>query len=143
MRRSGAPGRAPDTTVIVNDAASRVRGAGPTDGLWVTAAQARHISGWELTPEGACQGARCVPLPAGAVRNGILDLAVLARHLGQPVVHDRRHDVWVIGEAADELQDRMLSLEAPDFTLPDLAGRLHSLSHYRGKKILLVTWASW
>ena len=32
---------------------------------------------------------------------------------------------------------------APDFTLPDLEGRLHSLSEHRGKKVLLVTWASW
>ena len=33
--------------------------------------------------------------------------------------------------------------EAPDFTLPDAAGRLHRLSEHRGKKVLLVTWASW
>jgi peroxiredoxin len=34
-------------------------------------------------------------------------------------------------------------LTAPDFTLPDLAGKPHTLSHLRGKKVLLVTWASW
>jgi peroxiredoxin len=37
----------------------------------------------------------------------------------------------------------MLSLEAPDFTLPDVSGTPHSLSDYRGKKVLLATWASW
>ena len=32
---------------------------------------------------------------------------------------------------------------APDFTLPDLAGHMHSLSDYRGKKVLLIAYASW
>ncbi|TAJ31410.1 MAG: redoxin domain-containing protein, partial [Reyranella sp.] len=35
------------------------------------------------------------------------------------------------------------SLEAPDFTLPDLDGKTHSLAEQRGKKVLLVSWASW
>jgi hypothetical protein len=34
------------------------------------------------------------------------------------------------------------SVEAPDFTLPDLDGRMHSLSDYRGRKVVLFTWAS-
>ena len=32
---------------------------------------------------------------------------------------------------------------APDFTLPDLAGRSHTLSSFRGKKVFMVAWASW
>jgi cytochrome c-type biogenesis protein len=35
------------------------------------------------------------------------------------------------------------SLDAPDFTLPDANGKMHSLSDFKGKKVLLVTWASW
>lgn len=132
-----------ETTVIIDDAPVRVRTLAGDDGLWLDAAEARRIAGWELTPEGACQGARCVPLPLGVARQGALDLAGLARHLGQPVLHDAAHGVWVIGEAADDLRERMLSLEAPDFTLPDLGGRFHSLSDHRGRKIFLVTWASW
>ncbi len=31
----------------------------------------------------------------------------------------------------------------PDFLLPTLDGELHSLSEYRGKKILLFHFASW
>jgi peroxiredoxin len=34
-------------------------------------------------------------------------------------------------------------LMAPDFTLPDLSGTPRRLSDLRGKKVLLVTWASW
>jgi peroxiredoxin len=36
-----------------------------------------------------------------------------------------------------------MTLEAPDFTLPDIDGKQHSLSDYRGKKVLLLSWASW
>jgi peroxiredoxin len=37
----------------------------------------------------------------------------------------------------------LASLDAPDFTLPDLDGHLHSLAGHRGKKVLLVAYASW
>jgi hypothetical protein len=59
------------------------------------------------------------------------------------VVHDAAHGVWSIGEAAPARRAAMESLEAPDFTLPDLDGRPHSLRDYRGKKVFLVSWASW
>ncbi len=49
----------------------------------------------------------------------------------------------MLGEAAADRASQLASGEAPDFTLPDLQGRLHSLSDYRGKKVLLVTYASW
>ncbi len=32
---------------------------------------------------------------------------------------------------------------APDFALPDLAGKEHRLSDYRGKDVLIVFWATW
>ena len=31
----------------------------------------------------------------------------------------------------------------PAFSLPDLDGKLHSLSAYRGRKVFLFCWASW
>lgn len=37
----------------------------------------------------------------------------------------------------------LASLQAPDFELPDLDGKMHRLSDYRGKKVLLAAWASW
>lgn len=33
--------------------------------------------------------------------------------------------------------------QAPDFTLPDLDGKMHSLSDYRGKWVLVNYWATW
>jgi hypothetical protein len=59
------------------------------------------------------------------------------------VLHSAHGDVWVLGESAQQRAAALASLEAPDFTLPDVNGRMHRLSDYRGKKVLLVTWASW
>ena len=36
----------------------------------------------------------------------------------------------------------LATLAAPDFELPDLAGRWHRLSEHAGRKVLLATWAS-
>jgi peroxiredoxin len=55
--------------------------------------------------------------------------------------------VWAFGPAADRgvSTASMASgpVAAPDFRLPDLDGKLHSLSDYRGKKVLLYCWSSW
>ena len=50
--------------------------------------------------------------------------------------------IWYFGLRADQRQG-LASLTGPDFSLPDMAGKMHSLAEFRGKKILLVTWASW
>ena len=117
------------------------------DALWPPAAEARTATEWEAKPEGLCRGEVCVPLPAGRERElvdgGRINLAALWRHLGRPVLHSARGDVWVLGESAQQRAAALVSLEAPDFTLPDLDGRLHSLSEHRGKKVLLVAYASW
>ena len=70
-------------------------------------------------------------------------MAALWRHLGRPVAHSERGHVWALGGSARDRAATLHSLEAPDFTLPDASGRPHSLSDYRGKKVFLVTWASW
>jgi len=51
--------------------------------------------------------------------------------------------VAALGTAAADRAASLVSLEAPDFALPDLAGRLHTLSEHRGKKALLIAYASW
>jgi len=119
------------------------------ENLWLDASELSAASGWELRPEGACRGDVCVPIPRGRegefLRDGSagFNLAALARLLGQPIVHDTAYGVWFFGESADVRSKALQSLRAPDFTLPDLAGRPHALADYRGKKVLLVFWASW
>jgi hypothetical protein len=58
-------------------------------------------------------------------------------------VTDAEFNAWCFGEAAAERKRVLTSLDAPDFSLPDLDGRMHSPSDYRGKKVFVVSWASW
>jgi hypothetical protein len=62
---------------------------------------------------------------------------------GRPVAVDPEEGAAYLGVPAGARAAALASLEAPDFTLPDLDGRLHSLSEHRGKKVLLVAYASW
>jgi hypothetical protein len=65
------------------------------------------------------------------------------RYMGQPVARDATASTWVLGTGPAQRASALASLEAPDFELPDLDGKLHRLSDYRGKKVFLATWASW
>ena len=114
------------------------------DALWVDAA----ASGWERKTPGLCRGDLCVPVPrdaeAALVRaDGALDLAAVARLRAQEVVRDDGGTLWVFDQPGAVQESVRASLLAPDFTLPDLDGREHSLSAHRGRKVLLASWASW
>ncbi len=117
------------------------------EALWLARDDIERATGWAWKPEGLCKADTCVPLPRGTdasiVRNDHLDIAAMWRHMGQPVVHDVAGSTWVLGTGAEQRAQSLASLAAPDFTLPDLDGRAHSLSDYRGKKVFLATWASW
>lgn len=98
-------------------------------------------TGWELSPEGMCKAARCVPLPEVALVDGGLDVRVLAERLGAPLLHDERRDLWCLGP---ESGGRVLtSAGLPEITLPDLERRPFSVSSLRGQKAVLAAWASW
>ncbi len=116
-------------------------------GLWLSGDNLKRVSGWEFKPQGFCKGDVCVPVPDAHggefVAGGRYNLAAMASLLGQPVVTDAEHHAWCFGEAAAERKRMLTSLDAPDFSLPDLDGKTHSLSDYRGKKVFVVSWASW
>lgn len=101
--------------------------------------------GWELHDGTLCNDVMCVPLPAGSslAAGGPLDLAEVAAVLDRPLALDAAEGVAYLGASARERADALASLQAPDFTLPDLAGRPHTLAEHRGQKVLLVVWASW
>ena len=95
-------------------------------------------TGWQLKPEGACQGHVCIPLsqPAGDT----IDVASVARDMGMPLVAAPEHGLWALGPAS--VGSRALaSAEAPDLRLPDLSGKEFRLSSLRGQKVLLFAWA--
>jgi hypothetical protein len=134
--------------IVYGDRANTGIDADTTGGaVWLSGDDLKRVSGWELKPQGFCKGDVCVPVPAARknefVDGGRCNLAALAGLLGQPVVSDTEFNAWCIGEAAAERKRILTSLDAPDFSLPDLDGKMHSLSDYRGKKVLVVSWASW
>ncbi len=113
------------------------------EGAWLEPDQAAAASGWELRPEGLCRGDVCVPAQESFAADGKVNLTAFWNHMGMPSASSVDGDVWALGEGAESRAEALRSLEAPDFTLPDLAGTAHSLSDYRGMKTLLATWASW
>lgn len=96
-------------------------------------------TGWAIKPEGACKGDRCVPLPPP--NGGQIDVHRLAERLGMPLIEDAASGLWALGPEAGGCA--LTSVEAPDLTLPDVDGNPFHLRSLRGKKVLLVAWASW
>ena len=105
----------------------------------------RASLGWELRPQGLCQGDVCVPVRdrASLQSDEGVDLAAFAKAVGLPLALDVAELTAALGTSAADQSARLESLEAPDFRLPDLEGKLHSLSDHRGKKVLLIAYASW
>ena len=126
------------------DTEVEVEGARWRDGdVWLPLAAVPSAIGWDLRPEGMCAGETCVPLPPGATWSDDthFNLSAFARHIGLAEASDVERDVvaYVVPDAGAGTG----SVQAPDFTLPDLDGNLHSLSDQRGRKVVLLTWGSY
>jgi hypothetical protein len=138
-------------TVVLGDRITAVaRGRPDGEELWLPPEELERATGWELTPEGACREGLCIPDLPGEGRflapreDGTwVGLARLAALAGQPVAACPERGIWLVGERAGDLAARLDSLLAPDFTLPDFEGRPVTLSDLRGRKVLLLAWASW
>ena len=111
----------------------------------LAARELQRALGWTLKSEGLCRGEVCVPVRdrAALLDGEDIELAAFASVLGRPVVIDPQERAAALGTATTDQAARMATLEAPDFTLPDLEGKLHSLSDHLGKKVLLIAYASW
>ena len=98
-----------------------------------------EVTGWMLKPHGACRGEVCVALPE-VVRDGRVDVGVVAERLGMALVQSAGDGLWALGPAS--FGGRVLaSVVAPELELPDLAGRPFRLSSLLGRKVLVVSWA--
>lgn len=112
-----------------------------THGPTVDAATLSEQTGWDLKERGLCKGPLCVPLPPETPVNAI-PLELLSERLGAPLVRDETHDLWALGP--ETMTGRALATAAlPDLELEDLDGRPFPLRSLRGRKALLVAWASW
>lgn len=119
--------------------------------LWVTTSELTQATRFELKPEGVCREELCFPIPKPRTAEFLkkagkvtwFNLSAFARLLKQPVARDEALGIFYFGPRPDQQNAHLQSLVGPDFTLPDKDGKRHSLSDFRGKKVLLVTWASW
>jgi len=115
------------------------------DSLWLSHEALRSATGWEMKPQGLCRDDVCIPVGSQPqlIRNGLVNLSAFADLLRRPLVVDHSARAAYLGTSSQARSDRLSSLEAPDFELPDLSGRMHRLSDHRGRKVLLVAYASW
>ncbi len=136
------------TTLLHEQSETRIETAVVKDGdLWISPRELEAATGWAFKPEGFCLGDVCVPVPRDARSNYVdghrVNAAAFWRRLGNPIANDASGEIWVLGTGASDRAASLQSLDAPDFALPDLSGATRTLSEQRGKKVLLVTWASW
>jgi hypothetical protein len=112
------------------------------DHLSLTPADLHRQTGWEIKPEGACRNDICVPLPGiepGA--DGTLDVRAIAAVLGMPLAADEEHGLWALGPRAGG--HVLAGPAAPEIVLDDFDGNSFDVASLRGRKVLLVAWASW
>jgi len=139
------------TIIVYDDTATDLAAAREDAGqLWITTADLKRATRFEVKPQGVCRDELCFPLPKARQQEFVhktppmtwFNMTAFAQLVHQQVAHDAAMATWYFGLRSDQRQ-QLSSLQAPDFTLPDLQGKPHRLSDFRGKKILLVTWASW
>ena len=132
-------------TLLDEDSPLQVPAIVDADGVRLSPDVVQRSLGWRLEAAGLCRGDTCVPVRPehGLLRDDGLDLRALASLLDRPLALDVDERIACLGASAAERGHRLRSLDAPEFTLPDLGGHSHSLSEHRGRKVLLLAWASW
>jgi hypothetical protein len=146
VANAAAP-KTPDATVLFDDHATTVSVARtdgkPASALWIRKSDLPRVNGFEVKPQGACRADICIPIPKELTRGDAFNLTAFAKKAGQVVVSDTDARVWSFGEIQALRGGFLTSRLAPDVTIPDRRGRPVPLKNFRGKKVLLVTWASW
>ena len=121
------------------------------DDLWITLSDLTRATKFVLKPQGVCRDELCFPIPKArktaflSVQGKVtwFNLSEFARLTRQPAAYDVENSTWFFGPRPEEQNKFVSSLMAPNFRLPDANGKMRSLAEFRGKKVLLLTWASW
>lgn len=141
--------------VIFDNIATEVAAPATTlpgsEDLWVTLADLTKATKFVVKPQGVCRDELCFPIPKArktaflSVQGKVtwFNLSEFARLTKQPTAYDAENSTWFFGPRPEEQNKFVSSLMAPNFKLPDATGKMRSLAEFRGKKVLLVTWASW
>jgi hypothetical protein len=150
--RMGGPGiDAPVTLIVEGKAAGASRAQVRGDDVWLPLDALESATGWVLKPEGVCRGETCVPLSSsqkvaivrGEKTSNWFNFSEFARLIEEPVAVDHEEHIWYFGSPGWDWKSWSTGKAAPEFSAPDLARHQHSLRELRGKKVLLLFWASW
>ncbi len=84
-------------------------------------------------------------LPEHRLRDGQLNVSAYWRDKRRPIRADSTNTIWALGASARERASALNSLQAPDFTLPDLDGKPHSLADtsYKGRARIISLFGTW
>ena len=131
-----------NATILYHDSSVTLDKVRPDDkDLWVRGADLPRINEFELKPQGACRADMCIPVAKTLKRGEWFNLTGFSRKLGQAYVTEGA--VYSFGEIPVMRGSFYSSRVAPDFAVPDRNGKIVHLSDFRGKKVLVFTWASW
>jgi hypothetical protein len=137
-----APAVAVGATILYEDRSVTLEKTRAADhDLWVRSADLPRINDFEVKPQGACRADMCIPVSKDLKNGEWFNLTGFARKIRQTFVADS--GVWSFGEIPAIRGAFYQSRLAPDFAVPDRSGRVVHLADFRGKKVLVVTWASW
>ena len=109
--------------------------------LWIRTAELPRINQFVVKPQGACRADICVPLAKDLKRGNWMNLTGFARKIRQVFV--REGSLWSFGEMPVLRSGFLQSRLAPDFAVADRRGQPVRLTDFRGRKVLLLSWASW
>ncbi len=131
--------------IILDDGAVRESAFVVDDGVVrLPATDLAAALGWTLEEQGLCRGDVCIPVRDEKLATDAgVSLTAVAAALDRPLAIDPTERAAYLGVSSRDRSAALTGLVAPDFALPDLHGRRHSLTDHRGSKVLLVAWASW
>ena len=137
-------------TVLFNEATVEIEQALlDDDQLWIAAEEVHNVNGFDPKPEGFCSADVCIPIPKSAdwrtQHNGkeYFNVTRFAAKVDQAVAVVESKATWSFAAVPILGSELLPSGIAPDFELPDRDGKLVKLSDFRGKKVLILSWASW
>jgi len=138
-------------TILANDNITKVSARKESgDTLWISATELQKATQFELKKSGACYDPLniCIPLLEEdfiykEANDTWLNMSKLAAKLGQACISNEDKTVWSLGLIPEVRKAMLETSTAPDFEIKDINGASVRLSDLKGKKVLIVTWATW